>query len=92
MKFVSSPAYTMGPKTGNINGDSMQPGVGSYEMDHRDIIDPQRPKWSFAHGEKLKLVGVTPDKLGPGSYETNNTTLGRRLAAHTRAKRDHYNG
>jgi hypothetical protein len=88
MKFTSSPAYTMRPKTSNDDRYRGQPGVGSYNMDHHDIISEKKPKYSFGHAEKMKLREVTPQKLAPGCYETNNSTLSKKLAAPLRAQRD----
>ena len=88
MQFRSSPVYTMRAKTQQFNKLVQPPGVGAYNMDHKAIIDPLIAKYSFGNASKLKLLGRTPNIVGPGKYDTNRTTLSRRLGAPLKATRE----
>lgn len=74
MNLRSVPAYTMRPKTNQFNKQLETPGVGTYQMDHKDVLDVKNPQHSFPKSTKLDLKEITPNVVGPGKYETNNTT------------------
>lgn len=87
MNLRSVPAYSMGTKSNQFNKWIQTPGVGNYNMDHKNVTDVKNPNFSFGRNDKLKQKDITPKLVGPGKYETNTSTMGKKLATPLKEKR-----
>lgn len=87
MNLRSVPAYSFGSKTNTQNTWIQPPGVGNYEMDHKNVLDTKSPKFSFGRGDKLKEKDITPRLVGPGTYNTNLSTMSKKLATPLKGQR-----
>ena len=87
MNFRSPPVYSMSSRYKSAQKKNPTPGVGTYDMDHKNLIHDRNPNYSIGKEQRMKLQSNLPDSVGPSTYPYANSTLSRRGSSIDKAKR-----
>lgn len=80
-KFSSTPVWTMAPRRNMLKPSTTVPGPGKYEKLGQGVIDRANADFSFGRDARSKDKQKNAEVVGPGHYETNNTTLNKTMCA-----------